>query len=54
MSVGKSCLILREGIFKENLESTVNLSIFTFNVKINDKKKVYKYGILMVKKNLEF
>ena len=40
MSVGKSCLTLRatEGIFKENLESTVHLSICTFNVKINDTK----------------
>jgi len=38
MSVGKSCLTLRatEGIFKESLESTVHLSICTFNVKIND------------------
>jgi len=40
MSVGKSCLTLRatEGIFKESLESTVHLSICTFNVKINDTK----------------
>ena len=40
MSVGKSCLALRatEGMFKENLGSTVPLSICNFNVKINDKK----------------
>ena len=40
MSVGKSCLALRatEGMFKENLGSTVTLSICNFNVKINDKK----------------
>ena len=40
MSVGKSCLALRatEGMFKENLGSTVPLSICSFNVKINDKK----------------
>ena len=40
MSVGKSCLTLRatEGIFKENLGSTVHLSVSTFNVKINNTK----------------
>ena len=38
MSVGKSCLALRatEGVFKENLGSTLSLSINTFNVKINN------------------
>ena len=38
MSVGKSCLALRatEGVFKENLSSTLSLSINTFNVKINN------------------
>ena len=40
MNVGKSCLALRatEGMFKENLGSTVPLSICNFNVKINDMK----------------
>ena len=40
MSVGKSCLTLRatEGIFKEDLGSTVPLSVYTFNVKINNTK----------------
>ena len=40
MNVGKSCLALRatEGMFKENLGSTVPLSICSFNVKINDMK----------------
>ena len=40
MSVGKSCLTLRatEGIFKEDLGSTVPLSVNTFNVKINNTK----------------
>ena len=39
MSVGKSCLALRatEGVFKENLGSTLSLSINTFNVKINNR-----------------
>ena len=38
MGVGKSCLALRatEGVFKENLGSTLSLSINTFNVKINN------------------
>ena len=40
MGVGKSCLALRatEGVFKENIGSTLNVSINNFNVKINDKK----------------
>ena len=40
MNVGKSCLALRatEGMFKENLGSTVPLSICSFNVKINESK----------------
>ena len=40
MNVGKSCLALRatEGMFKENLGSTVPLSICSFNVKINEMK----------------
>ena len=40
MNVGKSCLALRatEGLFREDLGSTVPLSICNFNVKINDKK----------------
>ena len=40
MGVGKSCLTLRatEGIFKENIASTVHLSVVTFNVKINNTK----------------
>jgi Ras-related protein Rab-6A len=40
MNVGKSCLELRatEGMFKENLGSTVPLSICSFNVKINEMK----------------
>jgi len=40
MNVGKSCLALRatEGMFKENLGSTVPLSICNFNVKINELK----------------
>ena len=38
MGVGKSCLALRatEGVFKENLGSTLSLSINNFNVKINN------------------
>ena len=40
MNGGKSCLALRatEGMFKENLGSTVPLSICSFNVKINEMK----------------
>ena len=40
MNVGKSCLALRatEGVFKENLGTTVPLSICNFNVKINETK----------------
>ena len=40
MGVGKSCLALRatEGIYKENLAPTLNVSINNFNVKINEKK----------------
>ena len=40
MNVGKSCLALRatDGMFKENLGSTVPLSICSFNVKINEMK----------------
>ena len=40
MNVGKSCLALRatEGLFKENLGTTVPLSICSFNVKIDETK----------------